>query len=190
VRLPAQGGKAYAELSAGQGPTVLATLRPNTYASLAGAREGSPEVLSVQPDLGGPSRVIDEGFEPIAGGRVPLEEAEVVVAGGRGVGDGFALVEELADVLGGAVAASRAVVDARLRPVEEQVGKSGKTVSPRLYFAVGISGAVHHTMGMDTSGTVVAINNDPAAPIFGQADFGLVGSAAEVLPVLTQRLKG
>jgi len=82
------------------------------------------------------------------------------------------------------------VVDTRLRPYEEQVGKSGRTVAPGLYVAVGLSGAVHHTMGMDTSGTVVAINNDPNAPIFGYADLGLVGDAREVLPELTRLVKG
>ena len=99
-------------------------------------------------------------------------------------------MELLADALGGAVGASRAVVDSHWRPYEEQVGKSGRTVAPGLYVAVGVSGAVHHTMGMDTSGTVVAINNDPGAVIFQYADLGLVGDARQVLPELTRLVEG
>ena len=130
-------------------------------------------------------------MKPSVSGRVPLEEAAVVVAGGRGLSSAaeFSLVERLADHFSGAVGASRAVVDAGWRPVEEQVGKSGKTVSPELYLAIGISGAVHHVMGMDTSGTVVAINSDPGAPIFQAADYGLVGDARQVLPALLERLE-
>jgi len=189
ARRPVQGGKAYVELAAGRAP-ALATVRPNTYSAPAPGG-GTAEVVRAQgPSVPG-GAVTRTGFEAAAEGRVPIEEAEVVVCGGRGVGSAeqFALVEELADVLGGAVGASRAVVDARWRDVEEQVGKSGKTVSPRLYFAVGISGAIHHTMGMDTSGTVVAINSDPNALIFQHADLGLVGDAAEVLPALSKRLR-
>jgi len=190
VRRPVQGGKAYVELIAGRGP-ALATVRPNTYTA-PDAVDGAAGVERVQGLTVPAGAVSRDSFEPAAAGRVPIEEAEVVVCGGRGVGsaEAFERIEELADALGGAVGASRAVVDARWRGVEEQVGKSGKTVAPRLYFAVGISGAIHHTMGMDTSGTVVAINNDPNALMFQYADLGLVGDAAEVLPVLTERLRG
>jgi len=186
---PVQGGKAYVAQGV-SGGTALATVRPNAYpvpepTTDSAVAEGTVTLSDVSP-------VIRQGFDAAAGGRVPLEEAGVVVCGGRGVGSeaDFALVEQLADALGGAVGASRAVVDTRLRPYEEQVGKSGRTVAPGLYVAVGLSGAVHHTMGMDTSGTVVAINNDPNAPIFGYADLGLVGDAREVLPELTRLVKG
>ena len=190
VRRPIQGGKAYVELAATRQP-LLATVRPNAY-SVPVPAAGRPEVERVQDLQVPPAAVVRDHFEPNVAGRVPLEEAEVVVCGGRGVGSAeqFSLVEELADALSGAVGATRAVVDAHWRPVEEQVGKSGKTVSPRLYVAVGISGAIHHTMGMDTAGTVVAINNDPNALIFQHADLGLVGDAAEVLPALSERLRG
>ncbi len=189
VRRPVQGGKAYAEQAAAG--LAFATVRPNTFA-LPDAVGAAPAVELWTDPAGSTSAIESLAFEPSAGGRVPLQEAAVVVAGGRGVGsaEDFALVEQLADALGGAVGASRAVVDARWRPVEEQVGKSGRTVAPDLYFAVGISGAIHHTMGMDTSGVVVAINSDASALMFQHADYGLVGDSRQILPALIERLKG
>lgn len=126
-----------------------------------------------------------------AGGRVPLEEAEVVVAGGRGVGsaEGFErYVLPLAERLGAGVAATRAAVDAGWRPFAEQVGQTGKTVSPRLYVALGVSGAVQHVSGMNRSGVVVAVDRDPDAPIFAACDYGIVGTLAEVVPALQAAL--
>ncbi|TET33299.1 MAG: electron transfer flavoprotein subunit alpha/FixB family protein [Planctomycetota bacterium] len=129
--------------------------------------------------------------------RVDVTEGDIVVAGGRGLksADNFAVLEELAGTLanatGGAVAvgASRAVVDAKWRPYEEQVGKSGKSVAPKLYFAVGISGQIHHILGIDRAQVVVAINSDPDAPIFKYADYGIVGDALQVIPALTEAIK-
>jgi electron transfer flavoprotein alpha subunit len=120
-----------------------------------------------------------------------LSEAARVVAGGRGMGapENFKLIENLADVLDAAVGASRAVVDAGWRPHDEQVGKSGRTISPDLYIACGISGAIHHTLGMNTSKVVAAINSDPDALIFQHADFGLVGDALKILPELVEAFK-
>ncbi|MDX6482758.1 MAG: electron transfer flavoprotein alpha subunit, partial [Gaiellaceae bacterium] len=120
-----------------------------------------------------------------------IEDADVIVAGGRGLGgpENFILVEELAKALGGAVAATRAVVDAGWYPYATQVGQTGKTVSPKLYIACGISGAIQHKVGMQSSSVIIAINKDPNAPIFEYSDLGVVGDVHEVVPKLTELVK-
>ncbi|HEY9688315.1 MAG TPA: electron transfer flavoprotein subunit alpha/FixB family protein [Coleofasciculaceae cyanobacterium] len=124
-------------------------------------------------------------------GTKKLEEADIIVSGGRGLKgpENFYLVEELASALGGAVGASRAVVDAGWRPHSEQVGQTGKTVSPKVYFALGISGAIQHLVGMNTSQIIIAINRDENAPIFKMADFGIIGDATEIVPELVRTIK-
>lgn len=156
-----------------------------------GGHNASVEALT--PDLSGvQTRVkvvsVEQGESK---GTKKLEEADVIVSGGRGLKgpENFYLVEELAAALGGAVGASRAVVDAGWRPHSEQVGQTGKTVSPKVYFALGISGAIQHLVGMSTSQIIIAINRDENAPIFKMADFGIVGDATEIVPELIRTIK-
>jgi electron transfer flavoprotein alpha subunit len=135
------------------------------------------------------ARMVEQAHEVASG--PSIEEADVIVAGGRGLGapEGFGLAEELAAALGGAVAATRAVVDAGWYPYSTQVGQTGKSVSPRLYVALGISGAIQHKVGMQNSGTIVAINKDPNAPIFDFADFGVVGDLHQIAPKLAELVR-
>ena len=154
---------------------------------------GAPDVREVAVELEPHSllaELVEEAVEEDAAGP-SIEDADVIVAGGRGLGspESFALVESLAEALGGAVAATRAVVDAGWYPYSTQVGQTGKTVSPKLYVAVGISGAIQHKVGMQGSGLIVAINKDPHAPIFEYADLGVVGDLHEIVPKLAELVR-
>jgi electron transfer flavoprotein alpha subunit len=168
----------------------VVTVRPNSFAPEPAA--GAGEVVAVEvavSDAGKAAKIIDRVAEA-KGSRPALSDASVVVSGGRGIGsaDNFAIIEKLADSLGAAVGASRAVVDAGWVPQNMQVGQTGVTVSPQLYIAVGISGAIQHRAGMQTSKTIVAINKDAEAPIFELADFGIVGDLFTVAPQLTDEI--
>jgi electron transfer flavoprotein alpha subunit len=172
-------------------PVALALFRSGAFDPAAG--EGGSEVREVGVELE-PHSLLAELVEAASDegeGGPSIEDADVIVAGGRGLGspDNFALVEELASALGGAVAATRAVVDAGWYPYATQVGQTGKTVSPKLYVAVGISGAIQHKVGMQGSGLIVAINKDPHAPIFEYADLGVVGDLHEIVPRLTELVR-
>lgn len=171
--------------------TVLATLRPNTWAAAQATESKSADIEEVDVDDLPESRVEIINVEEKGGDRPALADASIVVSGGRGVGnpDNFHIVEELADLVGGAVGTTRAVVDAGWRPYEEQVGQTGKTISPKLYIALGISGALQHLSGMRTSKTIVAINKDKDAPIFKLADYGIVGDLHAIVPELEKAIK-
>jgi electron transfer flavoprotein alpha subunit len=168
----------------------LALIRTGTFEPVETGGEADVEKVDVQlEDFSTGATMIEQAHEESEG--PSIEDADVIVAGGRGLGgpENFALVEELAKALGGAVAATRAVVDAGWYPYSTQVGQTGKTVSPRLYIAVGISGAIQHKVGMQASNVIVAINKDPNAPIFEYADLGVVGDLHEIVPKLTELVR-
>jgi electron transfer flavoprotein alpha subunit len=170
--------------------TPVLTIKPNAFPVEESPAE--PQVVDLElTHQAGPAEVrMTEHVVEERGGRPDVAEAEIIVSGGRGLQDpsNFALVEALADSLGAAVGASRAAVDAGWYPHQHQVGQTGKTVSPQLYVAVGISGAIQHRAGMQTSKTIVAINKDAEAPIFSISDFGVVGDLFKVVPKLTEEV--
>ncbi len=188
---PVFAGKAYRVVKAERAP-FMATVRPNVFEAKTGA---GAEITTVAPTVGVDDlRAVVQEIVGSSGGRVPLQEAKVIVSGGRGLKEPehFKLIEDLAAAFGdgvAAVGASRAVVDAGWRPHREQVGQTGKVVAPTLYIACGISGAIQHLAGMRTSRVIVAINKDPEAPIFKVADYGIVGDVFEVVPALTEAVK-
>lgn len=189
---PAFGGNIMATIECPNTRPQMATVRPKvmTPAEPDPSRKG--EVLQIVPtdDEVQSAAIVLESVQS-AGDQVNIQEVEALVAGGRGLGSekGFALLRELADELNASVAASRAAVDAGWIPYPHQVGQTGKTVCPKLYVACGISGAVQHTVGMQSSKVVVAINRDPEAPIFNVASYGLVGDLYEIIPELTRQLR-
>ena len=188
---PVYAGKALLRVKLAARPAVL-SLRPNVFTPVERPRGSTAETVSVDaPERGG--RVVVREIKAAAAGALDVAEAPIVVSGGRGLKEpaNFQLLEELARAFGGAAAvgASRAVVDAGWRPHADQVGQTGKTVSPTLYVAVGISGAIQHLAGMRTSKVIVAINRDKDAPIFKVADYGIVGDLFEVVPKLTEEIK-
>lgn len=186
---PVFAGKAITDVAITT-PVKVFSLRPNVFT--AGASNGTQapvENFSVALSDDDFSAVVKEVTQ--ATGKLDVAEADIIVSGGRGLKgpENFHIIEELAAALGGAVGASRAVVDAGWRPHDEQVGQTGKTVSPSLYIAVGISGAIQHLAGMSSSKYIVAINKDKDAPIFQVADYGIVGDAFEVVPALTKEVR-
>ncbi|MGA8978191.1 MAG: electron transfer flavoprotein subunit alpha/FixB family protein [Pedococcus sp.] len=169
--------------------TPIVTVKPNSAAPEEAAGAAADEVVSIEVSEAAKGAKITESKPKEATGRPELTEAAIVVSGGRGTGGDFSTVEDFADSLGAAVGASRAAVDAGWYPHTSQVGQTGKQVSPQLYIACGISGAIQHRAGMQTSKTIVAINKDEEAPIFELVDFGVVGDLFSVLPQATDAVK-
>lgn len=184
---PVYAGKALTNVKVNTKKKVF-TVRPNVF-SLSDEESGSAQVEI--KEVSSPNLACKVVEYKKAGGKLDVAEADIIVSGGRGLKEAgnFKLIEDLAEVLGGAVGASRAVVDAGWRPHGEQVGQTGKTVSPTLYVAVGISGAIQHLAGMRSSKYIVAINKDADAPIFQIADYGIAGDAFEIVPALIEELK-
>ena len=189
ARVPYFGGAKVASMMANHKPAIV-LVRPKSFE--ASEKGGTPEVKQLDVSLSDASKrahITERVVE--ASEKVKLEDARVVISGGRGMGgpQNFPLLEELANALGGAVGASRAVVDAGWVPYSMQVGQTGKSVRPGVYIAVGISGAMQHTVGMKTSKVIIAINKDAEAPIMKMADLGVVGDALKIVPALTVAVK-
>jgi len=189
AKRPQYAGKCYAEVVV-SGTPQMASLRPNVFPAAENPKAGT--VVKFDPALTAEelkTKVLE--VQKDTSGKVDLTEAEIIVSGGRGMKgpDNYTIIEELADVLGATVGASRASVDAGWRPQSDQVGQTGKVVSPNLYIACGISGAIQHLAGMGSSKYIVAINKDPDAPIFAKADYGIVDDLFTVVPEVTAAAK-
>ncbi|MEE8106542.1 MAG: electron transfer flavoprotein subunit alpha/FixB family protein [Planctomycetota bacterium] len=190
AKKPVYAGKATATIGGGSADCVVVTIRPNVFEPAAAEAGRTAPIEALEYAGADGIRTIVKEVLAKASEKLDLTEADIIVSGGRGMKgpENWPVLEKLADAVGGVLGASRAVVDAGWREHEEQVGQTGKTVSPKLYIACGISGAIQHLAGMRTSKCIVAINTDAEAPIFKIADYGIVGDLFEVVPVLTEEL--
>ncbi len=192
VRRPMYAGKVYADIGFPNAPIIMASIRPNVLIPTPPDASKKAAVEKVTPEIAaGDIRVTIVETIKTAAAKVDLTEAEIIISGGRGMKEAanFKMLEEMADVIGATVGASRAAVDAGWKTVSDQVGQTGKVVSPNLYIACGISGSIQHYAGMGTSKVIVAINKDPEAPIFTKCDYGIVDDLFKIVPVMTQELK-
>lgn len=192
AKRPIYAGKAYATVTYKDSVPQIATARPNVLKLNEPDESRSAEVVDAEFSLDDSqftTKVVE--FQQEAGGKIDLTEAERIVSGGRGMKgpENYHILEELADLIEATVGASRSAVDAGWRPHSDQVGQTGKVVSPNLYIACGISGAIQHLAGMSTSKVIVAINKDPEAPIFQKADYGVVGDLFDVVPALKEQIR-
>ena len=190
---PAFGGNTIATIACPYNRPQMATVRPGVMQKIAPIEGAKANVVEFNPGFTPDNKYVEilEIVKSVAE-RVDISEAKILVSGGRGVGsaENFKLLEELAEAIGGTVSCSRAVVDNGWMPRDLQVGQTGKTVRPNVYFAIGISGAIQHTAGMEESDIIIAINKDETAPIFDVADYGIVGDLNKIVPMLTAQLKG
>jgi electron transfer flavoprotein alpha subunit len=189
AKRPIYAGKAFGEVSISGSPQ-MAQLRPNVFPAAENAKAGEVVKFDAGVSAGDIKAKVAE-VQKDTSGKVDLTEAEIIVSGGRGMKgpENYNIIEELADVLGATVGASRAAVDAGWRPQTDQVGQTGKIVSPNLYIACGISGAIQHLAGMSSSKYIVAVNKDPDAPIFAKADYGIVDDLFKIVPEMTAAAK-
>lgn len=191
AKRPMYAGKCFAWVDFGSAKPAVATVRPNAL-GLKGEKPGKPQVAAFAADPGTIRTSVKEVVAKGGGsGKADLTEAERIVSGGRSLknAENFKILEDLASVIGATVGASRAAVDAGYRPHSDQVGQTGKTVSPTLYMAFGISGAIQHLAGMRSSKVIVAVNSDSNAPIFQKADYGVVGDLFQLAPAITEEFK-
>jgi electron transfer flavoprotein alpha subunit len=191
ARRPLYGGKVFAEMAFSESRPQMATVRNNIFPVGQNLHKSAQVIpISSQTDPSSSKKKV-LGLEKAAGTKLDITEAEIVVAAGRGIKapENFKLLEELADTLNASVGTTRAVVDEGWRDQKDQIGKSGKNISAKLYMAFGISGAIHHILGIGTCKTVVAVDTDPNALIFNYADYGIVGDLFQIIPALTEELK-
>lgn len=189
---PAFGGNTIATIACPNHRPQMATVRPGVMQKKDKVAGAKAEVIVEKVDLTPNDKFVEilEVVKSVAS-TVDIADAKILVSGGRGVGspENFAMLDDLAEAIGGTVSCSRAVVDSGWKPKDLQVGQTGKTVRPQVYFAIGISGAIQHVAGMEESDIIIAINKDPDAPIFDVADFGIVGDALKIVPKLTEAIK-
>lgn len=189
---PAFGGNTIATIACPYNRPQMATVRPGVMQKIAPIEGAKANVVEFNPGFTPDNKYVEilDIFKSVVD-TVDISEAKILVSGGRGVGsaENFKLLDDLAEVLGGTVSCSRAVVDNGWKPKDLQVGQTGKTVRPNVYFAIGISGAIQHTAGMEESDIIIAINKDESAPIFDVADYGIVGDLNKIVPMLTAQLK-